>query len=113
MCCDECLKIQEQMELLSSIQIRQDKIDAQEAIDDELMVVGDSFKDQAEESFANTPVDITENIHKNINCPSSRTRLSLLKGITIIEQKGKLQISMRAIAMKTAIIATYHKSLFY
>ena len=95
MCCDECLKTQEQMELLSMIQIQQDKIDAEEATDDELIAATDSYPDQVEELSVDTPLDVTQSMQKIIKSQSSRTRLRLLKGITIVELKGTIDIDIR------------------
>ena len=95
MCCDECLKTQEQMELLSRIQIQQDDIGSEEATDDELIAVTDSYPDQVEEKSSDSPFDVTQSMQKDIKCQSSRTRLRLLKGITIVEQKGTIDINTR------------------
>ena len=87
MCCDECQKLKEQMELLRSVQIPQEK--SQEEIDHDVMEVNDSFLDLQEAEGANIALDTTENAHINVKCPVSRKRLGMLKGITIVEQKGK------------------------
>ena len=87
MCCDECQKLKEQMELLRSVQIPQEK--SQEEIDHDVMEVNDSFLDLQEAEGANIALDTTEIAHINVKCPVSRKRLGMLKGITIVEQKGK------------------------
>ena len=87
MCCDECQKVKEQMELLRSVQIPQEK--SQDEIDHDVMEVNDSFLDLQEAEGANIILDTTENAYINVKCPVSRKRLGLLKGITIVEQKGK------------------------
>ena len=83
------------MELLSRIQAQQDKIDADEATDDELIDDTNSYHDQVEEISVDTTLDVTQCMQKIIKCQSSRTRLRLLKGITIVEQKGTINIDIR------------------
>ena len=87
MCCDECQKVKEQMELLRSVQIPQVK--SQQEIDDDVMDINDPFLELQEDECDNTILATTDNPYMNVKCSVSRKRLGLLKGITIVEEKGK------------------------
>ena len=83
--CDECRRVQEQINLIQNIHMEEDNND-----DDEFSEITDIIEEGSDFDKENTRTENHENVHKNLKCDLSKRRLSMLKGITVVDQKGNL-----------------------
>ena len=88
--CDECRRVQEQINLIQNIHIEQYNKYDDAHFDDEFSEIIDIIEEGSELNKENIRTENHESVYRNIKCDLSKRRLSMLKGITVVDQKGNL-----------------------
>ena len=86
--CIDCNKVQQQINLLQNIPIDPEESAATDPIDDQCRDMIETNELTGNGGKENTKPESCDILRNDLDCPLSRHRLRLLKGISVLQDKG-------------------------